>query len=235
MQSKRIRVLFVEDSEADVRLGVRELESYGFALLSRRVSDSEAMQRELSLSPPDAILSDFVMRKFDGMQAIGLARQFTPQVPFIVLADAIGEERVAEAMHLGATDFVLKTNLGRLGSSLERALQQAADRRRLRNAAETVRRSLLVTRHCYQSRTTAADDGEDVLASPGNIEDLTERELQVLRLIVEGKTNAQAGAALHISPRSVETYRARVMKKLEIDHLPGLVKFAIRQGIITIG
>jgi DNA-binding CsgD family transcriptional regulator len=74
-----------------------------------------------------------------------------------------------------------------------------------------------------------------VLASPSNIEDLTERELQVLRLIVEGKTNTEAGAALHISPRSVETYRARVMKKLEIDHLPGLVKFAIRQGIITIG
>jgi DNA-binding CsgD family transcriptional regulator len=67
------------------------------------------------------------------------------------------------------------------------------------------------------------------LASP-----LSKRELDVLRLIVEGKTSVEAARILHLSPRSVETYRSRVMQKLDLRDLPALVKYAIRRGITTL-
>jgi DNA-binding CsgD family transcriptional regulator len=64
---------------------------------------------------------------------------------------------------------------------------------------------------------------------------LTAREREVLQLIAEGKSNAEAAAALGLSPRSVETYRGRLMQKLGIEDLPALVKFAIRHGITPLG
>jgi DNA-binding CsgD family transcriptional regulator len=63
---------------------------------------------------------------------------------------------------------------------------------------------------------------------------LTVREREVLQLIADGKSNAAAGSILGLSPRSVETYRARVMQKLGIEDLPTLVKFAIRHGMTTL-
>lgn len=68
----------------------------------------------------------------------------------------------------------------------------------------------------------------------GSAAPLSRRELDVLRLIVVGKTSAEAARILHLSPRSVETYRGRVMHKLDIHDLPGLVKYAIRRGITTL-
>lgn len=67
------------------------------------------------------------------------------------------------------------------------------------------------------------------LAAP--VERLSPRELQVLKLLAEGHTSREIGALLCLSPKSVETYRSRIMVKLAIDNLPGLVKFAIRHGL----
>jgi DNA-binding NarL/FixJ family response regulator len=80
----------------------------------------------------------------------------------------------------------------------------------------------------YLSAPLARSAGRDPLAS------LTVREREVLQLIVDGKSNAAAGSLLGLSPRSVETYRARAMQKLGIEDLPTLVKFAIRHGLTTL-
>jgi DNA-binding CsgD family transcriptional regulator len=66
------------------------------------------------------------------------------------------------------------------------------------------------------------------------MEQLTPREREVVRLVAEGKSNAEAAATLGLSPRSVETYRLRLMQKLGLADLPSLVKFAIRHGITTL-
>lgn len=66
-------------------------------------------------------------------------------------------------------------------------------------------------------------------------EALTAIEGKILKLVVEGKSNAQVAALLGLSPRTVETYRARLMRKLGVDNLPDLVKYAIRHGITTLG
>ena len=67
------------------------------------------------------------------------------------------------------------------------------------------------------------------------VEPLTAMEEKILKLVVEGKSNADVAALLGLSPRTVETYRARLMRKLGVDNLPDLVKYAIRNGITSLG
>src|SRR6267154_317685 len=136
MDRTRIQVLFVEDSEVDVELALRSLEQGGFEVSWDRVDLEEDLKRVLASSKPQAILSDFSMPRFDGVDALRLAKELAPGVPFIFLSGTIGEERAIEAIRLGATDYVLKNNMRRLGTVVRRALSEAAERRRILIAEE---------------------------------------------------------------------------------------------------
>src|SRR5260221_11534931 len=76
------------------------------------------------------------MPGFDGLHALRTARELTPEIPFIFVSGTIGEERAIEAIRAGATDYVLKNNLRRLGTAVKRALAEAADRSRTRSIEE---------------------------------------------------------------------------------------------------
>jgi DNA-binding CsgD family transcriptional regulator len=81
------------------------------------------------------------------------------------------------------------------------------------------------------------DQRRDKRAGSGrgeNVEKLTAVEREIVRLVADGKSNLEVGAVLGLSPRTVETYRLRLMRKLGIDNLPSLVKYAIRNGITTV-
>lgn len=131
-----IRVLFIEDSEIDVELTVRALEQGGFNVSSQCVETGEDLKRALETSQPQVILSDFSMPRLDGVQALRLARELAPEVPFIFVSGTIGEERAIEAIRLGATDYVLKDNMRRLGTVVRRALLEVAEREHVRSAEE---------------------------------------------------------------------------------------------------
>jgi diguanylate cyclase (GGDEF)-like protein/PAS domain S-box-containing protein len=136
MTRQKIEILFVEDSELDVELSLRAVEAEGFAPTWRRVDLESDMRRALAERQPQAILSDFSMPRFDGISALRVARELTPAVPFIFISGTIGEERAIEAIRLGATDYVLKNNLRRLGTAVRRALAEAEERLRVRTAEE---------------------------------------------------------------------------------------------------
>jgi len=136
MDRTRIQVLFVEDSEVDVELALRSLEQGGFEVSWNRVDLEEDLKRALGASQPHAILSDFSMPRFDGIDALRLSKELAPGVPFIFLSGTIGEERAIEAMRLGATDYVLKNNMRRLVTVVRRALSEAGERERIRVAEE---------------------------------------------------------------------------------------------------
>jgi two-component system cell cycle sensor histidine kinase/response regulator CckA len=136
MDKTPIQVLFVEDSEVDVELALRSLEQGGFEVSSERVDREEDMKRVLGTLKPQAILSDFSMPRFDGVDALRLAKELAPGVPFIFLSGTIGEERAIEAIRLGATDYVLKDNMRRLSTVVRRALSEAGERERIRVAEE---------------------------------------------------------------------------------------------------
>ena len=131
-----MNVLFVEDSPDDVELALRSLKADGITPHWRRVERESDMRQALDGLKPDAILSDFSMPGFDGLQALRIARELTPEVPFIFLSGTIGEERAIEAIRAGATDYVLKNNMRRLGTAVKRALIEAADRQRTRKIEE---------------------------------------------------------------------------------------------------
>ena len=134
--SLAINTLFVEDDELDVELAVRALERDRLQVSATRVATEGDLRRALAASRPDVILSDFSMPQFDGLQALHVARAIAPDLPFIFLSGTIGEERAIEAIRLGATDYVLKSNMQRLGTAMRRALQEAAERQRARAAEE---------------------------------------------------------------------------------------------------
>ena len=136
MDSTRIQVLFVEDSEVDVELALRSLEQGGFEVAWDRVDIEEDLKRALGSAKPQAILSDFSMPRFDGIDALRLSKELAPDVPFIFLSGTIGEERAIEAIRLGATDYVLKNNMRRLGTVVRRALSEVGERERIRVAEE---------------------------------------------------------------------------------------------------
>ena len=136
MSLQEVRVLFVEDSELDVELALRALRREGLQVVACRVESEGGMRDALASFHADLILSDFSMPNFDGMKALLLAKEAAPGTPFIFVSGTIGEERAIEAIRTGATDYVLKDNTRRLGSSVKRALAEAHDRDRARKGEE---------------------------------------------------------------------------------------------------
>ena len=132
--SKAIRILVVEDSEDDTRLAVRVLRQGGFEPTYRRVQDAESLIAAIGQEPWDAVLSDFRLPSFSGVQALKVFRSFGLDIPFIFVSGTIGEETAVEAMKAGASDYVMKQNLARLVPALERELEQAMIRAEHRQA-----------------------------------------------------------------------------------------------------
>jgi len=117
-----LNVLIVEDSSTDAELLVRELRRAGFDPQWTRV-ETEATFLAALQSAPELILSDYSMPQFDGLHAFKLLCETGRDIPFILVSGTVGEEIAVEAMRTGVTDYLLKDRLGRLGSSVERAIQ----------------------------------------------------------------------------------------------------------------
>ena len=128
MNGRPIKILAVEDSENDFRLAMRVLRKAGFAPEAQRVQDLPSLRQALLEGPWDALISDFSMPGFSGLQALAEFRSTGIDIPFIFVSGTIGEETAVAAMQAGANDYVMKENLRRLGPALERELAQAARR-----------------------------------------------------------------------------------------------------------
>lgn len=123
-----LRVLFVEDSEADAALTLRELTRAGFEPRHRRVQDAAGLVAALAADDWDLILSDEHMPGFDARQAIEILQGTGRDIPLIVVSGTIGEEAAVGLMKAGAQDFVLKDHLARLAPAVRRELREAERR-----------------------------------------------------------------------------------------------------------
>jgi diguanylate cyclase (GGDEF)-like protein len=138
--AEEISLLFIEDSEQDLELTLRRLRAASLVFRHRCVVTEQQMREALSAETPHLILADFTLPAFDGLSALAIAREQAPDVPFIFLSGTIGEERAIEALKSGATDYILKSNPGRLVTAIRRALAEADTRRRGRHAERQVAR-----------------------------------------------------------------------------------------------
>jgi diguanylate cyclase (GGDEF)-like protein/PAS domain S-box-containing protein len=133
-----LRILFLEDIIPDVELTTRLLRKSGISPTIRWVETEVEFRKALQEFTPDIILSDFTFPSFDGTTALTIAQESYPDVPFIFVSGTIGEERAAQLLKGGATDYVLKTNLQRLVPVIRRALREAAERAARRKAEQAL-------------------------------------------------------------------------------------------------
>ena len=122
----KLQLVMVEDSETDAELVARNLAKAGLNVDIHRVQTELDFVQALQTVGPDLILSDFSLPQFDGLRALDVAVAQAPETPFIFVSGTIGEERAIDALRRGATDYVLKSNLSRLGSAVERALREVS-------------------------------------------------------------------------------------------------------------
>ena len=131
-----LHILFLEDVPSDAELAEAELRKAEIGFTARRVETREAFLQGLEEFAPDLILADYTLPHFDGMTAIQLARERAPSIPIIVVTGSIDEETAVECIKAGATDYVIKEHLVRLGPAVEAALEG----KRLREQAERAER-----------------------------------------------------------------------------------------------
>ena len=130
-----LNFLLLEDEPDDAELTEEALRKAGIVFLSKRVDTREGFITALEEYRPDIILADYHLPTFDGMTALTIAVERAPDVPFIFVSGAMGEELAIETLHLGAADYVIKDRLGKLAPAVSRALHQATEQR-LRRQAE---------------------------------------------------------------------------------------------------
>ncbi len=135
-----LRILHLEDDRQDAEIIQGVLESDGIVCQVTRVETQDGFVAALEVAGFDLILADFSLPSFDGLSALKIAAEKSPDVPFIFVSGTLGEEVAIDALKIGATDYVLKQRLSRIASSVRRALREASDRAERKHAEEELRR-----------------------------------------------------------------------------------------------
>ena len=141
MASAPLRILILEDVPMDAELVEYELRRAHIPFDARCVDTRDGFERELDAFRPDLILSDYTLPQFDGMSALSLARERAPTTPFLIVTGSVNEETAVGCMKAGATDYLLKSNLARIGPAIEAALARVQSRTEKSRAEEALRRS----------------------------------------------------------------------------------------------
>lgn len=210
----RIRVLFAEDHQL-VREGLRSLmrDEHDIEIVGEAGDGLDAVLMAESLRP-DVVLMDVGLPGLNGIEAARRIRAARPEIPVMFLSMHDDAQTVDRALRAGARGYVLK------GMGVAHVCQ----------AIRTVHRGEI-----YLSPQVSECVLQGYLSGPGEEEEeapLTSREREVLQLVAEGYTAPQIARKLELSPRTVENHRARIMDKLGIGTIAGLVRYAIHNGII---
>jgi len=207
-----IRVLIADDHVL-VREGLRALLASGpdIAVIEEVGNGQEAVRRAETLTP-DVVIMDVAMPVLNGIEAAAILQRTCPAIRIVMLSMHSSSEHVYRALDAGAAGYLLKESAGAEVAAAVRAVH--AGGRYLSRAIA----------HLEREWGTRAGR-----ASP--LDRLSVRERQVLQLVVEGRSSAEVARIVHLSPKTVETYRSRIMAKLGVGDLPALVKFAVQHGL----
>jgi DNA-binding NarL/FixJ family response regulator len=211
-----ITVLLADDHTV-VRDGLRVLlEASGDIRVIGTAPDGRTAIDEVRRLKPAVVVMDIAMPALNGIDATMEILRVQPGTNVLILSMHYSSEHVYRALQAGACGYLLKESAG---AEVVQAVRAAAAGRR------------------YLSQKITDTVVEDYLREgrrEGPLESLSPRERQILQLTVEGRSSAEIGNALHLSPKTVDTYRSRLMQKLGIDDTAGLVKFAIQNGLTAI-
>ncbi len=136
-----VQILLLEDDPVDCELIESTLKSSGIASKLTYVTHRQDFLERLKKNTPDIILADYVLPRFDGIAALKLAQEICPQVPFILVSGVLGEEQAIEALKQGATDYVLKQRLERLGLAVRRAWREKQEKEKRRKITKALKQT----------------------------------------------------------------------------------------------
>ncbi|MBF8756423.1 response regulator [Pseudomonas guariconensis] len=214
------RLLLVDDHSL-IRAGVRALvtDLPGYCVVGEADDGSQLLEMVQRLAP-DIVLLDISMRSTSGLDALSQLRANGFACKVLILSMHTDPDLIMRALQSGAHGYLLKDTTA---NELEQALAALRnDERYLSPAiAHTVINQALL--HAQDSKQTAGDR-----------HNLTARQLEILRLIVRGKSTREIANGLGLSIKTVETHRSQIMKRLQIYDVAGLVLFAVREKIISL-
>jgi len=217
--TKRLRILVADDHEL-VRRGIRGLlrARRGWTVVGEAMNGREAVEKTNRLKPDVAIL-DISMPGLDGLQATRRIRETVPTTEVVVLTMHESDQMVRRVLDAGALGYVLKSDLA---TQLVKAVKDVSAGKQFLapRVSDIVLKGFLKTGN--QVDTTGHSQVRP-----------TPREVEVIRLLAEGKANKEIAVELGISIRTVETHRAKIMLKLGLHSLTELIHYAIRHKIFT--
>ena len=206
-----LRVLLADD-HALVRAGMRSLlrEIEGIEVVGEAADGAEALALA-ARERPDAVLLDIAMKGMGGLEAAARLRELLPGVKVIILSMHATIEHYHQAIRAGAWGYLLK----------ESASEEVAQALSRVHAGRRYISSSIIARFEYRPQVESPLDG------------LSRREREILQLVAESHCSQEIARLLSVSPKTVETYRSRLMQKLGLRGTPDLVKFAIRHGLTS--
>lgn len=219
-----IRIVLVDDHTL-VRAGMRALldKMTGIDVVAEASDGREALHL-LGSVQPDVVVMDIAMRGLNGLEAALQMKKDAPQVRVIILSMHANEEYVIQALHAGAMGYLLKDAAT---AELEVAIRAVA---RGKTYLSPVVSKHVITN--YLHRVSGSEEG-GLRHEPSLGDSLTSRQREILQLIAEGSTTREIAETLHLSVKTIETHRAQLMDRLDIHDIAGLVRYAIRTGLIA--
>ncbi len=203
--------LYLIDDHALIRDGLRALlGAAGHVVVGESDAPTPALA-ELARLEPDIVLVDLALGERSGFELLDELQRRKLRTRVIVLTMSNQPRHVAEALRLGAHGYVLK---GSPSAELLHAIDAVAQGRR------------------YLGESEAELALRGLTEGAGAAEMLSPRERQVLVMVARGASSAEIGSSLHLSPKTVDTYRSRLMAKLALADVPALVRWAIREGLV---
>ena len=190
--TRKLSVLIIEDNQNDAELTANHLSEAGYDISYLCVDTADGMKTALNNQKWDLIISDYSMPEFDVPSALSIYHESGADIPFIILSGAIGEEKAVEIIKAGAHDYLLKDNMTRFASVVERELREAKVRRDLIK----VYAALKTSEGKYRSYVEYAPDGVFVADENGKYLEVNRAAALITGL--HGK-----GAAAHVHFRSV--------------------------------
>lgn len=211
----KIKILLVDDHQM-LRDGLRSLlESQGeFEVAGEASSGGEAIQLT-GLLEPDVVVLDLGLPDMNGLDALPRIKEANSKSKVIVLSMHISREYVSRAVEIGCDGYIPKSSTH---TSLLEAIQIVMEGERFLHPRAA---SVLMASIAGESKR-----------KEHQLDDLSDREREVVRLTALGFTSRESGLKLHISPKTVDTYRTRAMEKLEIDQRSELIRFALKAGLL---